>query len=56
VPFVAPAYGGEVNTFPELDVTMPCTAKPALLLTLLAEDADAPAAEGDATTAAEPAA
>ena len=26
-------YGGEVGTFPEIEVTLPCTAKPVLTLT-----------------------
>ena len=30
VRLVAPSYGGEVNTYAELDVSLPCLAKPTL--------------------------
>jgi hypothetical protein len=33
VTLVAPSYGGEVNTFAELDVTLPCQTKPTLSTT-----------------------
>ena len=47
---VAPSYGGEVGTFAELDVTMPCQSKPTLT-TALAADVEAEA-EPVAETAA----
>jgi hypothetical protein len=31
VRLIAPTYGGEADTFAELDVTLPCTSKPELL-------------------------
>jgi hypothetical protein len=47
VRLVAPTYGGEVNTYAELDVTLPCLAKP-----LLAETGTIPSAMEDAEEAA----
>lgn len=45
VTLVAPNYGGEVETYAELDVTLPCTAKPTIVTAafpVLAEE-EAPA-------------
>jgi hypothetical protein len=43
VRIVAPSYGGEVNTYAELDVTLPCLAKPTL-----SETGTIPTSEEDA--------
>jgi len=47
---VAPNYGGEAETYAELDVTMPCTAKPTIAVA--AFPAAAAAADELATAAA----
>jgi hypothetical protein len=60
VTLVAPTYGGEVNTYAELDVTLPCSVKPTLATSgppptaLLAEEEEeaAQAAEEAAKVAA----
>ena len=49
VVLLAGAYGGEVDTFPELDVTLPCTSKPtktvAAFPALAEEEAGGPSIE-----------
>lgn len=57
VRLVAPNYGGEAEAYAELDVTMPCTAKPIIstaAFPVLAADGSIveEPAEGDATAAA----
>lgn len=51
---VAPAYGGEVGKYAELDISMPCITKPTLATTgTLPAMADAQAAEADQEAPAE---
>ena len=49
---IAPSYGGEADTYAELDVTMPCTTKPTKV-TAAFPAADAVSADDDAIIAAE---
>jgi hypothetical protein len=61
VTLVAPNYGGEVNNYAELDVTLPCQTKPVIATAAfpalaadgrLAEDDETLGLEGEAETAA----
>jgi hypothetical protein len=45
VRLVAPSYGGEVDTFAELDVTLPCSTKPTMLTAAFPAVAEAAADE-----------